>query len=116
MTRVPVPSEYDDRDVPLPDEASSLDYDDLRSVVGTPGRVAQVREDEDGRYVGVPEQYAADVADYLGTELPESESDGADDSEDDDGEPGTCEEVKTDGEVCGRDLPCPYHSDDSGGD
>jgi hypothetical protein len=22
---------------------------------------------------------------------------------------GTCEVVKSDGEVCGRDLPCPYH-------
>lgn len=25
---------------------------------------------------------------------------------------GTCEEVKTDGEVCGRELPCAYHSED----
>lgn len=24
----------------------------------------------------------------------------------------TCETVKSDGEVCGRELPCPYHSDD----
>lgn len=23
----------------------------------------------------------------------------------------TCDEVKDDGEVCGRDLPCRYHSD-----
>jgi hypothetical protein len=23
----------------------------------------------------------------------------------------TCEVVKSDGEVCGRDLPCPYHDD-----
>jgi len=23
----------------------------------------------------------------------------------------TCEAVKADGEVCGRDLPCPYHGD-----
>ena len=22
----------------------------------------------------------------------------------------TCDEVKTDGDVCGRELPCPYHS------
>jgi hypothetical protein len=27
----------------------------------------------------------------------------------DDTEPDTCEVVKTDGEVCGRDRPCPYH-------
>ncbi|AFH22616.1 hypothetical protein OSG_eHP31_00020 [environmental Halophage eHP-31] len=23
----------------------------------------------------------------------------------------TCDAVKADGEVCGRELPCPYHSD-----
>lgn len=25
--------------------------------------------------------------------------------------PDTCETVKSDGDVCGRELPCPYHSD-----
>lgn len=25
----------------------------------------------------------------------------------------TCDAIKSDGEVCGRELPCPYHSDDS---
>jgi len=31
-----------------------------------------------------------------------------------DGDSGgeTCDTVKQDGEVCGRDLPCPYHSED----
>lgn len=24
----------------------------------------------------------------------------------------TCEVVKADGDVCGRELPCPYHSDE----
>ena len=24
-------------------------------------------------------------------------------------DPGTCDVVKQDGEVCGRELPCPYH-------
>lgn len=28
------------------------------------------------------------------------------------GDAGTCQEVKNDGEVCGRDLPCQYHSED----
>ena len=66
MTRVPVPDDYEHRDVPLPE---SMNYDNLRSVVGEPGRVAQVREDDDGRYVGVPEQYAAKVADHLGVTI-----------------------------------------------
>ena len=26
-------------------------------------------------------------------------------------ETGTCETVKSDGEVCGRELPCQYHSE-----
>jgi hypothetical protein len=30
---------------------------------------------------------------------------------DDCGPTETCEVVKNDGEVCGRELPCPYHSD-----
>lgn len=29
-----------------------------------------------------------------------------------DRQPAMCEVVKSDGEVCGRDLPCPYHSED----
>lgn len=24
----------------------------------------------------------------------------------------TCDTVKSDGEVCGRELPCPYHNED----
>jgi hypothetical protein len=27
--------------------------------------------------------------------------------------PDTCQTVKADGEVCGRALPCPYHTEDS---
>ena len=28
-------------------------------------------------------------------------------------DPATCDTVKSDGEVCGRELPCSYHSDDN---
>lgn len=37
--------------------------------------------------------------------------DGDDDAEDGagGGTAGTCEAKKTDGEVCGRERPCPYH-------
>jgi hypothetical protein len=34
-----------------------------------------------------------------------------DDTDDTDEQPDTCDTVKVDGEVCGRELPCPYHSD-----
>lgn len=30
---------------------------------------------------------------------------------DSESESGTCDVVMNSGEVCGRDLPCPYHSD-----
>jgi hypothetical protein len=32
-------------------------------------------------------------------------------SDGDDSATDTCDVVKADDEVCGRDLPCPYHSD-----
>ena len=35
-------------------------------------------------------------------------SDGSEEPDTDESE-GVCAEVKTDGEVCGRDRPCPYH-------
>jgi hypothetical protein len=38
--------------------------------------------------------------------------DGCDHCADEEAEPDTCETVMSDGEVCGRDLPCPYHSED----
>lgn len=37
-----------------------------------------------------------------------SDSDGDDHNDD---VSGTCEAVKADDEVCGRELPCPYHSE-----
>lgn len=44
--------------------------------------------------------------------LVDGDDDDDDDGDDDRGEASaTCETVKTDGEVCGRELPCPYHSE-----
>lgn len=37
--------------------------------------------------------------------------DGAEDEPGDNG-PETCQVVKNDGEVCGRELPCQYHSEE----
>lgn len=48
---------------------------------------------------------------------PVEESGDADDKEAPVGqepEGETCQTVKSDGEVCGRDLPCPYHTEDDG--
>jgi len=35
---------------------------------------------------------------------------GGDGDSDEDSNAETCQAVKTDGEVCGRELPCAYHS------
>ena len=67
------------------------------------------------RYVGVYREWKAEVDDdgYYETDAdPETlvELGFLDELPDD--EPETCEEIKTDGEVCGREKPCPYHSED----
>jgi hypothetical protein len=101
MVRVPVPDDYDGRQVIVagredyhyPEAEVQVDADHARNL--------HVREDEDGRYVGPPEQFADAVADSLGVTV-----DGEDS--------GTCDAVKSDGEVCGRELPCPYHGDEGG--
>ena len=42
----------------------------------------------------------------------DSDDDAAADSAGAGDEAGTCEAVKSDGEVCGRELPCQYHTED----
>jgi hypothetical protein len=49
---------------------------------------------------------SADEAQYLCEEL------GGFERVDDEDSTDTCEVMKSDGDVCGRDLPCPYHSDE----
>jgi len=133
MVRVPVPDDFDRGVVvvtPAERVASAVvgGYDRNADIeVDDPAlaRDLQVREDEDGRYVGVHEALADRVADYLGTST-DAESGASGDASDDTGsgsdsgdaddtasDGGTCEVVKADGEVCGRQQPCPYHSDDA---
>lgn len=101
MTRIPVPDDYDAPQVTVAGRkdfhygAADVNLDDEDYA-----RNLTVREDEDGRYVGGAGDHADQVREYLGV----------------DESPGTCDVVKADGEVCGRDLPCPYHSDDEDGD
>lgn len=61
--------------------------------------------------IDCPDSVAAELADALARaygEPPDDlvyEEDGPDDDD-------RCQTVKQDGEVCGREKPCPYHSDD----
>lgn len=52
-----------------------------------------------------PESWAEAFAARYDTTVEALRVDGSDGS----AETKTCETVKTDGEICGRDLPCPYH-------
>lgn len=109
MTRVSVPDEYPRDYVEIRRDRS---LDPGETIVGgrradvfvaaERARSAKVREGSEGRYVGVYEGYADAVREFF-----ELEYGGP--------EPATCDTVKTDGEVCGRELPCPYHSEDGGG-
>lgn len=106
MTRVPIPDDYDREHI---DVSGSEDYHYGESDVNLDdvdhARNLTVQEDDDGRYVGAPEQYADDVAEFLDVTPDDSNGDAE-----------TCDAVKSDGEVCGRELPCPYHDDEDRGD
>lgn len=99
MTRVSVPDDYDARDVPLPESGP---IENLRNYTG---RVAQVREDSDGRYVGVPSHRADAVRAFLGTDEGDtSDSETADDS---DGDTESSEDTDR------RGLPAPEDTADT---
>lgn len=82
-----------DQDFTVGDTAEVTDSEVLDHLTETRG---------DFRVVDAPE--AADSGD----EPPDDEDDEDVDGEDTE----TCDVVKSDGEVCGRELPCPYHSDE----
>jgi len=100
MGRITVPEDYDAQAINVCGTAdhhygtrvADVELDDRRHA-----RPLQVREDEDGRYVGCGGEMEDVVREFLGVP--------ADD-------PETCQVVKSDGEVCGRNLPCPYHDDE----
>jgi hypothetical protein len=90
-----------------------------RSLDGdAPGIAIDVRgetvlPDEAGHYdIGDHERWLnryADSYDVDPEDLVVGDTDDTDTQVDD--QPDTCDTVKADGEVCGRELPCPYHSD-----
>lgn len=77
------------------------DDDDYVSILGRD----KVPVDDDGTFP-VPD----DVAEQFLETWCERNGYDREDVLADDG-PATCEVVKNDGEVCGRELPCPYHSE-----
>jgi len=64
----------------------------------------QVVTDADGQFEAESDADVEALATAYRT-TPEQMRVGGDD-------PGTCDVTKADGEVCGRELPCPYHSPD----
>ena len=97
MTRVTVPDDYEG------------------GMVATPnGRMLKIRREGGQRYIGAPEQVAPALRAHLNGDDDATRRDGTlrVDAYDD---AGTCQVEKADGEVCGRELPCAYHSDDEEG-
>lgn len=85
--------------------------DDVDDRVYLGGESVEVSDDgtldvTDGQADTLARMYDVTVSDLRVGEETDDGPTGGDES-------GTCTEVKTDGEVCGRDLPCPYHSEDS---
>lgn len=81
MPRVPVPDDYPSGSI-LVAGTEDYHYPDADVQVDAPtARTLQIREDDDGRYCGPPEQFADAVADYLGVESPLADG-GAGDSDD----------------------------------
>jgi len=61
----------------------------------------RVTVDDAGEFEVAEASDARDLADAYGVDLDRLVVDDAE----------TCDTVKSDGEVCGRELPCPYHSE-----
>jgi hypothetical protein len=89
--------------------ATDIDGRPAPSKVSIPGH-GNVPVDEDGYLDNLGEDGARRAMNAL------AEAYGVEYTDDGDvvlgDEPETCDVVKSDGEVCGRELPCPYHSDD----
>jgi len=120
MVRIPVPSDYDDGPVPLP---SDMAYESAEAVIGDPGGRCVVREDDDGRYVGVPAHYADFVREYLGIDTDAADDavsnpgGGTGDASETDDAP-TCAGETAGGEACTREVDepgdyCFQHSEDN---
>lgn len=68
--------------------------------------------DDDGRFTA-PYRVGEAVAASHGLDESDIRVDGDDGDSDDgatDDTPDNCDAIKADGEVCGRELPCPYHT------
>lgn len=65
-----------------------------------PGDGSHIPVDDAGRFEA-DESVARALARYHGVDVADLEAGGE-----------TCDVVKSDGEVCGRELPCRYHSED----
>lgn len=114
MPRVPVPDDYEDdhilvageRDYHYPYADVQVDADSARSL--------QVREDEQGRYCGPPEQFEDAVREYLGvTESSNTESESPGDDSESEPEPVTVVEPEYVEEHI-EDGECPWCDDYTG--
>jgi len=92
--------------------ATDADGRDPPSKVSIPGH-GNVVVDEDGYLNDLDDGEAKQAMRTLADAYDVEYGDGGDVVREKDDSAEICDSVKSDGEVCGRELPCPYHSDDS---
>lgn len=102
MPRIDVPESFDGGHISV---SGARDYHYGQSHVSIDhvdhARDLFVREDEDGRYVGPPEQYADAVREFLGVDADDADAD-------------ICGAELSQGGICERPADeCPYHGDAS---
>lgn len=84
MPRVPVPDDYESGTILVAGE-KDFHYDGADvQVEDDRARTLHVREDDEGRYVGPPEQYASAVAEFLGVDWTEDDPDAPSNDGDED--------------------------------
>ena len=87
--------------------------DDVDGAVDVGGEVVSVADDDTldvsrAQAERLADRYGLDVQTIQVDESADAPSDAAESDGDTDAE--TCDTVMNNGEVCGRELPCPYHS------
>lgn len=91
MVRLRVPDDHSAGYITVAGRKDRNPEADVQTDAVDHARDVSVREDDDGRYVGVSGHYAAAVAEYLGVDVPTP--DDADDAEGEDAEDGDVTET-----------------------
>lgn len=79
--------------------------------VDVAGNLVPVDDSGEFEHPAISEEWAEAYAEREGMDVSAVLVEDAAQEAPDDAESDTCETVKQDGDVCGRERPCPYHDD-----